>query len=109
LGVIIASYSLAVLAKGRRMNSVLLVLAVLSVVAVVIATYVFTVAARNYVSDSADDIDRAKSYGRDDRAFIKRSAKDRRREDNVIQFPITLINGEVVSYDRRVGDRREVG
>jgi len=104
LGVIIASYSLAVLAKGRRMNSVLLILAVLSVGAVAIATYVFTVAARNYVSDSAEDAGRP---SRHDRAFIERSAKDRRRGDNIIQFPITLINGEVVSYDRRVDDRRE--
>ncbi len=91
------------------MNSVLLILAVLSVGAVAIATYVFTVAARNYVSDSSDDMDTPKSYGPDDRAFIERAAKDRRRAGNVIQFPIKLINGEVVSYDRRVGDRRETG
>jgi len=91
------------------MNSVLLVFAVLSIGAVAVATYVFTVAARNYVSDPTHGADKANDYGPDDRAYIERSAKDRRRRDNIIQFPITLTNGDVISCDRRAGDRRAVG
>ena len=37
------------------MNNLLLMFAVLSLGAVAVATYVFTVAARNYVSESADE------------------------------------------------------
>jgi len=89
------------------MNSLLLIFAVLSLVAVAIATYVFTVAARNYVSDSVDEDELA--VDDKDRELVNRSAQDRRQPNNVIHFPIQLSNGEVVYRDRRVGERRSAG
>ena len=88
------------------MNNVLLIFAVLSLGAV--ATYVFTVAARNYVSDSSDDGDLSVDYD-DSRELVSRSSQDRRKPNNVINFPIQLSSGDVVYRDRRVGERRSTG
>lgn len=87
------------------MNTALLILAVLSVGAVVIATYVFMVAARNYVSDSTEN---EQIPGRNEtgkREFVERSSADR-RQNNVIDFPITLTSGDVIYRERRVAERR---
>lgn len=88
------------------MSGVLLIFAVLSIGAVAVATYVFTVAARNYVSDPTADAEQHNDQRHEERVFVERSAQDRRQTNNVIQFPITLSNGEVVLQDRRAGERR---
>jgi len=81
---------------------------VLSLGAVAVATYVFTVAARNYVSDSSDDeylsVDNDGS-----REQVSRSPEDRRQPNNVIYFPIQLSSGDVVYRDRRIDERRSTG
>lgn len=89
------------------MNNLLLMFAVLSLGAVAVATYVFTVAARNYVSDSADEGE----LSVDDSSLELggRSGRDRRQTNNVIAFPILLSSGDVVTEDRRVGERRSAG
>ena len=91
------------------MSSVLLIFVVLSIAAVALATYVFTVAARNYVSDPVGDDERVDDEALAERAFVERSGSDRRQSSNVIQFPMTLPSGEVVFHDRRTGDRRAAG
>lgn len=91
------------------MNTILLILGVLSLGAVLIAAYVFTVAARNYVSDSNDAGDSFVDNDEITRSFVERTDSDRRQNDNVIEFPITLASGEVVHRDRRTGDRRAAG
>ena len=88
------------------MDTVLIIIGVLGLGAMVIAAYVFTVAARNYVSDSserglpptADAIS----------ALIERSEFDRRQQEAVQSFPIT-VNGVEIENDRRqLPDRRLV-
>lgn len=94
------------------MNTFLLVLALLSVGAVVIAAYVFMVAARNYVSEDSSerqDVDELQGDGINSPDYIVRTAQDRRQINNVIEFPITLSNGQVVSRDRRLAERRSEG
>lgn len=87
------------------MSGVLLVFVILSIGAVALATYVFTVAARNYVSDPIE----SEEAELDCHVFIERSNQDRRRAVNVLEFPITLGDGEVVLHDRRKGERRAAG
>jgi len=97
---------------GEMMNTVLLVLAVLSVGAVAIAAYVFMVAARNYVSEAPSDRQKTDDVQVDETDapdYVVRSAKDRRQISNVIDFPMTLSSGEVVFRDRRLSERRTVG
>jgi len=87
------------------MNTILLILAVLSIGAVLIAAYVFTVAARNYVSEMDSQVDDdSPSVATAD--YVIRSAHDRRQISNVVAFPMTLSNGEVVYRDRRLSERR---
>lgn len=89
------------------MNNLLLMFAVLSLGAVAVATYVFTVAARNYVSDSSDDEEL--SLDDSDLELGGRSGHDRRQSNNVIDFPIQLPGGDIVYRDRRIGERRSAG
>lgn len=87
------------------MNTFLLILGVLGMGAVIIAAYVFTVAARNYVSDS-HETPHAKTED-DDHLYIVRSPYDRRQDDTVIDFPMKLSSGDVIPFDRRMTtDRR---
>jgi len=80
------------------MDVVLIILGILGFGAIVIAAYVFTVAARNYVSDDADQgTGESQSPARD--GFIMRQGRDRRRGVEV-QFPLT-VNNVVVTQDRR--------
>jgi hypothetical protein len=86
------------------MDVVLVILGVLGFGAIVIAAYVFTVAARNYVSE--DDLSGDRPPGREttDR-FVQRQPGDRRRGIPVT-FPIT-VKGVRIARDRRVRpDRR---
>ena len=80
------------------MDTVLLILGILGFGAVVIAAYVFTVAARNYVSEYEDAGETGKAKPGSG-AFIERNQSDRRQ---VVQldFPIT-VSGVLIQEDRR--------
>lgn len=86
------------------MDALLITLGILGFGAILISAYVFTVAARNYVSD--DD----KKYGRRGRGtspyhMVTRSLGDR-RSGQPVAFPLT-VNGILITHDRRVQiDRR---
>jgi hypothetical protein len=86
------------------MDVVLIILGILGFGAIVISAYVFTVAARNYVSDEADQAaDEPQSPARD--GFVMRTGRDRRR-GVAVQFPLT-VNNVVVTRDRRqIPERR---
>ena len=88
------------------MDTVLLVLGILGFGAVVIAAYVFTVAARNYVSEN-DNPPETSSAKPGINAFTERSPRDRRQAVVAqLKFPIT-VNGALISEDRRMmPDRR---
>lgn len=89
------------------MNTVLLILGILGIGAILIAAYVFTVAARNYVSDANSSLE---SKGEEDRLYVVRSNQDRRQFTGKADFPLTLPTGEVIQFDRRThGDRRAAG
>jgi hypothetical protein len=81
------------------MDTVLLVLGILGFGAVVIAAYVFTVAARNYVSESdrAEKSDAARSRNK---ILTERSLRERRQLVQ-LEFPVT-VNGILIPNDRRI-------
>lgn len=89
------------------MDTVLLILGVLGLGAMVIAAYVFTVSARNYVSeDNFQDSTASKAYTPSTEP-VARSGLDRRKQ-KTNSFPIT-VNGVLIEDDRRVfPDRRFV-
>lgn len=85
------------------MDVILITLGVLGFGAIVVSTYVFMVAARNYVSDDSghypDNTDRTP------RPRVERSTSDR-RSGKPVTFPI-MVNGILIEHDRRVNpDRR---
>jgi hypothetical protein len=83
------------------MDAVLIILGVLGFGAIVVSAYVFTVAARNYVSDE----DRPYANGRPERVLVERSPVDR-RSGRPVTFPLT-VNGILITQDRRkLPDRR---
>ena len=86
------------------MDVVLIILGALGFGAVLISTYVFTVAARNYVSeDSGRYGDRAGEAG--PHALTPRNPLDRRGGRSVT-FPLT-VNGLLITSDRRsLAERR---
>ena len=87
------------------MEVVLIVLGVLGFGAIVIATYVFTVAARNYVS-AEDNHRRRAQDGAPPRQMVPRSPTDR-RSGKTVQFPL-MVNGILIPEDRRhLPDRRK--
>ena len=91
------------------MQTVLIILGVLGFGAVVISAYVFTVAARNYVSDRHVIEVRDEDYAMGDKLYMVRDSAARRKRDNVV-FPLELSSGEVIHLDRRRTDeRRAVG
>ena len=87
------------------MDMVLIVLGVLGLGAIIISAYVFTVAARNYVS--ADEMrQRNHRVTTNGKPWVARSGKDR-RSGKPVQFPLT-VNGIVIPQDRRhLPDRRQ--
>jgi len=86
------------------MEIVLIVLGILGFGAIVIAAYVFTVAARNYVSEDTH-IPHSERTVRRREGFVTRDPKDRRRGASV-EFPLT-VNSVVIPQDRReLRDRR---
>lgn len=86
------------------MDVVLIILGVLGIGAIVISAYVFTVAARNYVS-ADEKHHRNPASTRNASQMVQRSPGDRRSGQRV-QFPLT-VNGMLILDDRRViTDRR---
>ncbi len=87
------------------MNTVLIILGILGLGAIVIAAYVFTVAARTYVS-AEETARREEANGTPRKQFIERSPVDR-RSGKPVEFPLT-VNGVVIPKDRRhLPDRRK--
>lgn len=83
------------------MNTVLLILGVLGFGAIVISAYVFTVAARNYVSDDLGAEDSPPLAGN----YILRAQNDR-RQVQAGPFPITVDGITIVEDRRKLSDRR---
>jgi hypothetical protein len=85
------------------MDTILLILGILGFGAIVISIYVFTVAARNYVSDTHEDENQAGRSAENN--FIERSSNDRRKNFQ-LDFPMT-VNGMLITMERRtILDRR---
>jgi hypothetical protein len=86
------------------MDVILIILGVLGLGAIVISTYVFTVAARSYVSEDS------RRYGWADEitphTCVPRNPIDR-RSDRPVTFPLT-VNGILITHDRRSGADRRV-
>jgi len=88
------------------MNTVLIILGILGIGAILIAAYVFTVAARNYVSDANSPLEVVEEEGQK-RLYVVRTNHDRRQFTGNTHFPLKLPSGEVVRLDRRNStDRR---
>ena len=86
------------------MDVILIILGVLGMGAVVISAYVFTVAARTYVSNDVY-ASRGSQGSMNKRGFVIRDPRDRRRNIPA-QFPMT-VNSVIITRDRReTGDRR---
>ena len=84
------------------MDVMLMIIAVLGLGALVIAVYIFAVAARQYVSEDHHLSTPKQSHT----LHIPRRQQDRRQTNTVLQFPIT-VNGLLVHEDRRrMPDRR---
>jgi len=87
------------------MNTVLIILGILGLGAIVIAAYVFTVAARTYVS-AEESARREEANGKLRGPRVERSPTDR-RSGKPVEFPLT-VNGVVIPKDRRhLPDRRQ--
>ena len=86
------------------MDVVLIILGVLGFGAIVISGYVFTVAARNYVSDDTLGLDKTPA-AQDREAFVIRNPSDRRRRLPVT-FPLTVNSVVITSDRRRLPERR---
>ena len=94
------------------MNTVLLILAALGLAFIVLAMAVFLTAARRNVSDAELEFEQSGYGANGGKTFRLRSGVDRRRgerrsEMNVVQFPLTDSNGNVVHADRRRAERRQ--
>lgn len=89
------------------METVLITLGIIGFGAIVIAAYVFTVAARTYVSTEDQHFQDQRAATREE-DFVTRAPVDRRRNSVQPQFPM-IINSVVVPRDRRrTPERRAV-
>ena len=86
------------------MEIVLITLGMIGFGAIVIAAYVFTVAARNYVSTDEDFYTNGTAV-RSHENFVPRESVDRRRNTVQPQFPM-IINSVVIPRDRRRSSER---
>ena len=87
------------------MDTVLIVLLVIGFAAVVIAAYVFTVAARHYVSENDPEGNGAPQVQAFGKNRVSRNPVDR-RSGRPVTFPLN-VNGVMIPEDRRKGgDRR---
>jgi hypothetical protein len=82
------------------MDTVLIILGVLGLGAIVIAAYVFTIAARKYVSNGNNRDRRGGAALAKNSPHINRIDTDRRQQSTVQSFPIT-VNGVLIEEDRR--------
>ena len=91
--------------KYISMDTVLLIFGVLGLGAMVIAAYVFTVSARNYVSE--DDLGEPPTTSTAYKPSAKRVPRSDfdRRKQNMNSFPMT-VNGVLIADDRRVFPER---
>lgn len=80
------------------MDTVLIVLGVIGFGAIVISAYVFTVAARHYVSDDDPELDPAPSPPSGKVLATRRP--DDRRQGKPVTFPL-VVNGTLIPRDRR--------
>ncbi len=88
------------------MNTVLLILLVMGAIAIGTAAYVFTVAARNYVStDDQPSLPSAEGSTRPADYHVVRSVPERRRSGQDATFPM-VVDGILVKKDRRSGRER---
>jgi hypothetical protein len=85
------------------MQTILIVLGILGLGAVVISAYVFTVAARNYVTEKNQTND---GEVHDEKLFVVRTQPERRDSTDQTGFPLTLDDGTVITDERRKGERR---
>ena len=86
------------------MDVVLIILGVLGFGAIVIAAYVFTVAARNYVSTEDKLHRKQRALLAENRRAARRTTD--RRSGKPVEFPLT-VNGTLVPEERRHSpDRR---
>ena len=91
------------------MQTVLIILGILGFGAVVISAYVFTVAARNYVSEKHADEDPVESHENGEKLYVVRSSAERRQWEAAV-FPLEIGSGEVIHLDRRrQSERRAAG
>jgi len=81
------------------MDVILIILGVLGMGAIVIAAYVFTVAARNYVSEDDQPLLFSNNGNGRRSEWVERNPVDR-RSGRPVSFPLT-VNGVVVPEDRR--------
>lgn len=86
------------------MNTVLVILAVLGLGAMAIAAYVFTVSARNNITENPSNRNNASESGA--KPHIRRSEFDRRQQPSG-SFPIT-VNGMTIESDRRLYPERRL-
>ena len=88
------------------MDTFLIILGVLGLGAILIAAYVFTVAARNYVSDNRHHDSPSEASSSNSPTLTERSESDRRQIVTIASFPIT-VNGVLIAVERRLlPDRR---
>ncbi len=86
------------------MDVLLIIMGTLGFMAILVSTYVFIVAARNYVSDDQTPF-LSKSQATNRRSRVERNPTDR-RNGRQVTFPLT-VNGILIPNDRRViPDRR---
>jgi hypothetical protein len=90
------------------MQAILITLGILGFGAVLISLYVFTAAARRYVHERAQPAHHYRVYRSNEKLYITRSGRDRRRQGETA-FPIKLTGGEIVLSERRRRERRNHG
>ncbi len=79
------------------MDVVLIILGILGFGAIMISAYIFTVAARNYVSDDHRKYPRSATTAK--QQMVVRRPSDR-RGGQAVTFPLT-VNGMLIAHDRR--------
>lgn len=89
------------------MDIFLTIIGVLGLGALVIAAYVFANAAKRYVNGDTlrSEMEAMESDLSPYRHWEERATRDRRQSSEPAQFPLN-VNGVVIEFDRRKGDRR---
>ena len=89
------------------MDTFLTIIGVLGLGALVIAAYVFANAAKRYVNGDTlrSEMEAMESDLSPYRHWEERATRDRRQNSGPVQFPLN-VNGGVIEFDRRKGDRR---